>query len=111
MGRHLPREPPDGTAVDPVPVSAGVGGGRGDGGVTDAAPALVSAAAEHEIPADARHRWTELADLIQADQFAYYIRDAPTSSDAEYDARLRELQALEDAHPGLRTPDSPTQRV
>ena len=66
---------------------------------------------EVEIPADARRRWTELAELIEADQFAYYIRDAPTSSDAQYDERLRELQALEDAHPGLRTPDSPTQRV
>ena len=33
------------------------------------------------------------------------------SSDKEYDERLRELQALEDEHPGLRTPDSPTQRV
>ncbi|WP_370450037.1 NAD-dependent DNA ligase LigA [Cellulomonas sp. PhB150] len=71
----------------------------------------VSDANEVEIPADARRRWTELADLIEADQFAYYISDAPTSSDAQYDERLRELQALEDAHPGLRTPESPTQRV
>nr|WP_231384126.1 NAD-dependent DNA ligase LigA [Cellulomonas sp. URHD0024] len=63
------------------------------------------------MPAEARHRWAELADLIDADQFAYYVRDAPVSSDKEYDERLRELQALEDEHPGLRTPDSPTQRV
>ncbi|GEK22744.1 NAD-dependent DNA ligase LigA [Cellulomonas xylanilytica] len=79
--------------------------------MSDEAPAPVSASAETEIPAQARHRWTELAALIEADQFAYYIRDAPTSSDKEYDERLRELQALEDEHPGLRTPDSPTQRV
>lgn len=73
--------------------------------------ASVSASPDHEIPAEARHRWTELAELIDADQFAYYIRDAPVASDKEYDERLRELQALEDEHPGLRTPDSPTQRV
>ncbi|MGO1318568.1 MAG: NAD-dependent DNA ligase LigA, partial [Cellulomonadaceae bacterium] len=44
-------------------------------------------------------------------QVAYYVRDAPTVSDAEYDALLRELGELEDVHPELRTPDSPTQRV
>lgn len=91
-----------------------MGGARHDGTVSeeiDDAPAPVSASADREIPAEARHRWTELADLIDADQFAYYIRDAPVSSDKEYDERLRELQALEDEHPGLRTPDSPTQRV
>ena len=37
--------------------------------------------------------------------------DAPEISDAEYDRLFRELQALEAAHPELRTPDSPTQRV
>lgn len=63
------------------------------------------------VPAEARHRWDALAEQVRADQFAYYVRDAPTSSDAEYDERLRALQALEDEHPGLRTPDSPTQRV
>lgn len=66
---------------------------------------------EHDVPAAARHRWSELAEQIRADQFAYYVRDAPSSSDAEYDERLRELARLEDEHPGLRTPDSPTQRV
>lgn len=68
-------------------------------------------ATETTVPPEARRRWQELADRVVADQFAYYVRDAPSSSDAEYDARLRELQALEDEHPGLRTPDSPTQRV
>ncbi|MEP6573068.1 MAG: NAD-dependent DNA ligase LigA, partial [Gemmatimonadota bacterium] len=42
---------------------------------------------------------------------AYYLLDAPEISDAEYDRMLRELQGLEAAHPELRTPDSPTQRV
>jgi DNA ligase (NAD+) len=63
------------------------------------------------VPDEARHRWTELAEEIRAHQFAYYIRDAPTVSDAEYDALMRELEALEATHPGLRTPDSPTQLV
>jgi DNA ligase (NAD+) len=63
------------------------------------------------IPGAARHRWTELAEEIRAHQFAYYVRDAPTVSDAQYDALLRELEALEEEHPGLRTPDSPTQTV
>ncbi|MGJ6981480.1 NAD-dependent DNA ligase LigA [Aestuariimicrobium soli] len=60
---------------------------------------------------DVRHRWTDLADRITEAQEAYYGRDAPTVSDAEYDGWMRELQALEDAHPDLRTPESPTQRV
>nr|WP_230684792.1 hypothetical protein [Cellulomonas sp. JZ18] len=72
---------------------------------------LTSEDAAAPAPAEARHRWSELAASIEADQFAYYVRDAPTSSDADYDARIRELAALEDRYPDLRTPDSPTQRV
>jgi DNA ligase (NAD+) len=64
-----------------------------------------------EIPDDARHRWSVLADQIQGHRFAYYVLDAPTVSDGEFDRLLRELEALEDEHPGLRTPDSPTQVV
>src|SRR6266436_8896202 len=41
----------------------------------------------------------------------YYVLDAPTLSDAEYDRLFRELMQLEQQHPGLLTPDSPTQRV
>ncbi|MEX1010296.1 MAG: hypothetical protein WEC72_03015, partial [Chthoniobacterales bacterium] len=41
----------------------------------------------------------------------YYDKAAPEITDREYDALLRELGDLEKAHPGLRTPDSPTQRV
>ncbi|HLM56438.1 MAG TPA: NAD-dependent DNA ligase LigA [Pyrinomonadaceae bacterium] len=41
----------------------------------------------------------------------YYVRDAPEISDAEYDALVERLRALEEEHPGLRTPDSPTLRV
>jgi len=94
-------------------------GGDGDNGrVTDAQPAETTdtTVPPHEpppdaVPAEARHRWDELAEQVRTDQFAYYVRDAPSSSDAEYDARMRELAQLEDAYPGLRTPDSPTQMV
>ncbi|MBO1750824.1 NAD-dependent DNA ligase LigA [Actinotalea sp. BY-33] len=72
------------------------------------------AAEDHDLDEpEARHRWTELAEAIRDHQFAYYVRDAPTVSDAEYDGLLRRLEALEEhyAHLGLRTPDSPTQLV
>ena len=50
------------------------------------------------------------AEIARHDH-AYYVLDAPTIPDAEYDRLFRELQALEADHPALRTPDSPTQRV
>ena len=58
-----------------------------------------------------RRRWEDLAGQVRDAQFAYYVRDAPTMSDAEFDALLRELEGLEEQHPSLRTPDSPTQLV
>src|ERR1051325_2470961 len=48
---------------------------------------------------------------IEQHNHRYYVLDDPLVSDAEYDALFRELQALEEAHPDLRSPDSPTQRV
>jgi len=42
---------------------------------------------------------------------AYYVLDAPTVPDAEYDGLFRELEAIERAHPALAMPESPTQRV
>lgn len=48
---------------------------------------------------------------IAAHDHRYYVLDAPTIPDAEYDALMRELEALEREHPALVTPDSPTQRV
>ena len=62
-------------------------------------------------PDAVRHAWADLAETIRGHQFAYHVRDSPTISDGEYDALMRRLTALEDAHPGLRTPDSPTQQV
>ena len=52
-----------------------------------------------------------LRKKLQHHEHLYYVLDAPEISDAEYDAMLRELQALEAAHPELITDDSPTQRV
>ena len=60
---------------------------------------------------DPATRIAELRDRIEAHDHAYYALDAPTVSDAEYDALFRELVALEQAHPDLAASDSPTQRV
>ncbi|MEI2764779.1 MAG: NAD-dependent DNA ligase LigA [Dermatophilaceae bacterium] len=64
-----------------------------------------------DVPTQARHEWTELAETVRSHQFAYHVQDAPTISDGEYDALVRRLSELEQDHPGLRTPDSPTQQV
>ena len=56
-------------------------------------------------------QWQELAEEVREHQFRYYVRDAPIITDAEFDALLRKLAALEEQHPELRTPDSPTQLV
>ena len=55
--------------------------------------------------------WARVAAWVESDQIAYYIDDAPVSSDAAYDARLRCLKRLEAAFPALDTPQSPTHRV
>jgi DNA ligase (NAD+) len=56
-------------------------------------------------------RASELRALLAEANHNYHVLDAPTISDAEYDASLRELADLETAHPDLIVPDSPTQRV
>ena len=56
-------------------------------------------------------QWQELAEEVREHQFRYYVRDAPIITDAEFDALLRKLAALEEQHRELRTPDSPTQLV
>ena len=52
-----------------------------------------------------------LREEIRGHERRYYVADNPTISDAEFDALMNELKALEAAHPELVTPDSPTQRV
>src|SRR3984885_3934201 len=67
--------------------------------------------AAQEASADARKRHADLSlDITEADH-RYYVLDSPTISDIDYDTKMRELRALEDRHPDLRTPDSPTQTV
>ncbi|MGE3526719.1 MAG: NAD-dependent DNA ligase LigA, partial [Gemmatimonadales bacterium] len=56
-------------------------------------------------------RAAELRRLLDRANHAYYVLDAPEISDAEYDLLFRELLALEETHPEIRTPDSPTRRV
>lgn len=56
-------------------------------------------------------RHAELVREIQAHNYRYYVLDDPVISDTEFDAMLKELEALEREHPKLVTPDSPTQRV
>jgi DNA ligase (NAD+) len=61
--------------------------------------------------AEARRTHAEISEKLTDAQYRYYVLDAPTISDIEYDEGMRELQALEERFPELRTPDSPTQRV
>ncbi len=60
---------------------------------------------------DVAKRVAELRRQIEHHDHRYYVLDDPQISDARYDALMRELRELEAAHPGLVTPDSPTQRV
>ena len=78
---------------------AGSAGGPGAGAEPEAAPA------------DARRRHADLSLEITEADHRYYVLDSPTVSDIEYDTTMRELRALEEQYPDLRTPDSPTQTV
>ncbi len=64
-----------------------------------------------DVPADVRERHSALAEELRNHQFRYYVLDSPIVSDGQFDELLGELQAIEDAHPALVTPESPTQRV
>src|SRR3982751_975627 len=56
-------------------------------------------------------RAAALRELLHHHAHRYYVLDEPEIPDAEYDRLFRELQQIEEQHPQLRTPDSPTQRV
>jgi DNA ligase (NAD+) len=60
---------------------------------------------------EARQRHAELSEKLRDAQYRYYVLDAPTVADIEYDTDMRALEALEEQFPELRTPDSPTQHV
>lgn len=72
--------------------------------MADAAPRTLD-------PDHARERAELLRRTLEEANYRYYVLDAPTLPDPEYDRLLRELKAIERAHPELITPDSPTQRV
>ena len=63
------------------------------------------------VPRSAAARAAALREAIERANCDYYVLDAPTLPDAEYDRLFRELQALEREHPALATPDSPTTRI
>ena len=66
---------------------------------------------DRATPDDARQRHASLAQEVEELAYRYYVLAQPTASDADYDDKMRELSALEDDWPELRTPDSPTQKV
>ena len=63
------------------------------------------------VPPEVRARWAELAEVIDDARRRYYVDDAPTLSDDEYDRAYRELVELEQRFPELASADSPTQSV
>ena len=60
---------------------------------------------------DVEKRLDELREQVDHHLYRYHVLDEPEISDAEYDRLFDELKALEEEHPELITPDSPTQRV
>ncbi len=78
--------------------------------IPDAA-APVDEPAAAPAPPEARERHRALAEEVADHQFRYYVLDAPIVSDGQFDTLWRELVGLEERHPDLVTPESPTQRV
>ncbi len=64
-----------------------------------------------EPPDQLARRTQELRDIIDSHNYSYYVQDAPTVTDSEFDKLFRELEELEHRYPHLVTPDSPTLRV
>ncbi|GAA3675293.1 NAD-dependent DNA ligase LigA [Nocardioides ginsengisoli] len=63
------------------------------------------------VPPEARDEHATLVDEVEEARWRYYVLDTPTLSDADFDARMRRLEELEEQYAELRTPDSPTQKV
>ena len=66
---------------------------------------------DHPVPAATLARAAELREHIEQANYCYHVLDDPQVPDVEYDQWLRELEALEAAHPTLATQDSPTRKV
>ena len=60
---------------------------------------------------EARRRVEQLRQELEEHEYRYYVLSAPTISDRDFDLLMKELESLEEAHPELITPYSPTQRV
>jgi DNA ligase (NAD+) len=73
--------------------------------------AKTTAQAKPKLPTDPAERAAQLRAQINEHSYRYNVLDDPIISDAEYDALMNELRAIETEHPELLTPDSPTQRV
>jgi DNA ligase (NAD+) len=73
-------------------------------------PGVTAAAGEAPTP-EIRERHAQLSTELEEHQYRYHVLDAPTIGDGEYDRLMRELEGLEEHYAGLRTPDSPSQRV
>ena len=58
-----------------------------------------------------KERYDELVRIIEEAGYNYYVLDNPTITDQEYDKYYRELVLLEEEHPELKSPNSPTNRV
>ncbi len=67
--------------------------------------------ADAAVPPDVVTRVAELREVIARHSRLYYESDAPEIADAEFDALVRELRDLEERHPALRSPESPTEKV
>src|SRR3954470_3515081 len=72
---------------------------------------VTSSTTDTPVPPRAREEHQRLAEVVEDARWRYYVLDAPTLSDAEFDKAVRRLEELEENHPELRTPDSPTQKV
>lgn len=81
---------------------------RGAGSYTGAP--ITSTDARRDLE-DARLTVEELRTQIRYHDYRYYVLNQPEVGDSEYDRLYRELRDLEEQHPELVTPDSPTQRV
>lgn len=73
-------------------------------------PEATAAQAAEPTP-EARERHAELSNELNDARWRYHVLDAPTISDGEFDAMMRELNELEESYEGLRTPESPSQQV
>jgi len=79
-----------------------------------ATPAVPKSTRGAEVSAatpKAREEHLQAAEQVEDARWRYYVKDAPTMSDADFDKLMRRLEKLEQRYPDLRTPDSPTQKV